>query len=45
MKMGQTNVSHRITFDDAAGMYKLWRDKQESINKIVIDFWAESAAA
>jgi threonine dehydrogenase-like Zn-dependent dehydrogenase len=39
-----TIISHRITLDEAPGMYKIWRDKQESVTKIVIDPWATKAA-
>jgi threonine dehydrogenase-like Zn-dependent dehydrogenase len=38
-------ISHRITLDEAPEMYKVWRDKQESVTKIVIDPWAERKAA
>jgi threonine dehydrogenase-like Zn-dependent dehydrogenase len=37
-------ISHRITLDDAPGMYKVWRDKKEKVTKIVIDPWAQKAA-
>lgn len=37
-------ISHRITLDEAPEMYKIWRDKQESVTKIVIDPWAQKAA-
>jgi hypothetical protein len=37
-------ISHRITLDEAPEMYKVWRDKQENVTKIVIDPWAEVAA-
>ena len=33
-------ISHRITLDQAPGMYKIWRDKKEKVTKIVIDPWA-----
>ena len=33
-------ISHRITLDQAPGMYKVWRDKKENVTKIVIDPWA-----
>lgn len=32
-------ISHRITLDEAPEMYKVWRDKKESVTKIVIDPW------
>jgi threonine dehydrogenase-like Zn-dependent dehydrogenase len=38
-------ISHRITLDDAPDMYAVWRDKKESVTKIVIDPWAERVAA
>lgn len=37
-------ISHRITLDDAPGMYKVWRDKKEQVTKIVIDPWMGAAA-
>jgi threonine dehydrogenase-like Zn-dependent dehydrogenase len=37
-------ISHRITLDDAPEMYKVWRDKQQQVTKIVIDPWAQLAA-
>jgi threonine dehydrogenase-like Zn-dependent dehydrogenase len=33
-------VSHRITLKQAPEMYKVWRDKQQSVTKFVIDPWA-----
>jgi threonine dehydrogenase-like Zn-dependent dehydrogenase len=38
-------ISHRITLDEAPAMYKVWRDKQQGVTKIVIDPWAEAKAA
>jgi threonine dehydrogenase-like Zn-dependent dehydrogenase len=38
-------ISHRITLDEVPEMYKVWRDKQERVTKIVIDPWAEQLAA
>jgi threonine dehydrogenase-like Zn-dependent dehydrogenase len=38
-------ISHRITLEEAPEMYKVWRDKKERVTKIVIDPWAEKAAA
>jgi threonine dehydrogenase-like Zn-dependent dehydrogenase len=38
-------ISHRITLDEAPEMYKVWRDKQQSVTKIVIDPWTEKKAA
>jgi len=37
-------ISHLITLEQAPEMYKVWRDKKESVTKIVIDPWAETAA-
>jgi threonine dehydrogenase-like Zn-dependent dehydrogenase len=37
-------ISHRITLDQAAEMYKIWRDKKEHVTKIVIDPWAGNPA-
>src|SRR6201996_3880351 len=37
-------ISHRITLDQAPGMYKVWRDKRDNVTKIVIDPWDERAA-
>lgn len=37
-------ISHRITLDQAPEMYKVWRDKEQSVTKIVIDPWREVAA-
>jgi threonine dehydrogenase-like Zn-dependent dehydrogenase len=36
-------ISHRITLDEAPRMYEVWRDKRESVTKIVIDPWREAA--
>jgi len=33
----------RVTLDQAPEMYKVWRDKKESVTKIVIDPWATAA--
>lgn len=33
-------ISHRITLDQAPEMYKVWRDKEQNVTKIVIDRWA-----
>jgi threonine dehydrogenase-like Zn-dependent dehydrogenase len=38
-------ISHRIALDEVPEMYKVWRDKQERVTKIVIDPWAEQLAA
>jgi threonine dehydrogenase-like Zn-dependent dehydrogenase len=39
-----TIISHRITLNEAPEMYQVWRDKKQSVTKIVIDPWAEKAA-
>jgi threonine dehydrogenase-like Zn-dependent dehydrogenase len=33
-------ISHRIRLEDAPEMYKVWRDKEQKVTKIVIDPWA-----
>jgi threonine dehydrogenase-like Zn-dependent dehydrogenase len=33
-------ISHRITLDQAPKFYQIWRDKKDSVTKIVIDPWA-----
>ena len=33
-------ISHRISLEDAPEMYKVWRDKEQKVTKIVIDPWA-----
>ena len=33
-------IAHRITLDQSPEMYKVWRDKKQSVTKIVIDPWA-----
>jgi threonine dehydrogenase-like Zn-dependent dehydrogenase len=33
-------ISHRITLDQAPEFYQIWRDKKDSVTKIVIDPWA-----
>ncbi|MGA3223303.1 MAG: zinc-dependent alcohol dehydrogenase [Acidobacteriaceae bacterium] len=38
-------ISHRISLDEAPDMYKVWRDKEDRVTKIVIDPWAERRAA
>jgi threonine dehydrogenase-like Zn-dependent dehydrogenase len=38
-------ISHRVTLDEVPEMYKAWRDKEQRVTKIVIDPWAEKAAA
>ena len=36
-------ISHRVTLDQVPEMYKIWRDKNENVTKIVIDPWATAA--
>jgi threonine dehydrogenase-like Zn-dependent dehydrogenase len=36
-------ISHRITLEEAPRMYEVWRDKRESVTKIIIDPWREAA--
>jgi threonine dehydrogenase-like Zn-dependent dehydrogenase len=38
-------ISHRITLDEVPEMYRVWRDKEQQVTKIVIDPWAEKIAA
>jgi threonine dehydrogenase-like Zn-dependent dehydrogenase len=38
-------ISHRITLDEVPEMYRVWRDKEQNVTKIVIDPWAEKTAA
>jgi threonine dehydrogenase-like Zn-dependent dehydrogenase len=38
-------ISHRITLDEVPDMYRVWRDKEQRVTKIVIDPWAEKTAA
>ncbi len=34
-------ISHRIGIEEAGDMYKIWRDKKDSVTKIVIDPWQD----
>ncbi len=34
-------ISHRIGIEEAGDMYKIWRDKQDGVTKIVIDPWQD----
>ena len=34
-------ISHRCGIEEAADMYKIWRDKQDQVTKIVIDPWQD----
>ncbi|HEY2115579.1 MAG TPA: zinc-dependent alcohol dehydrogenase [Candidatus Angelobacter sp.] len=38
-------VSHRVPIDKAPEMYKTFRDKQDNCTKVVLDPWANAAAA
>ncbi|MFB3815705.1 MAG: zinc-dependent alcohol dehydrogenase [Terriglobales bacterium] len=38
-------VTHRVPIDDAPKMYKVFRDKQDECEKVVLDPWAEAKAA
>ena len=38
-------VSHRVPIDKAPEMYKVFRDKQDHCTKVVLDPWANGAAA
>jgi threonine dehydrogenase-like Zn-dependent dehydrogenase len=35
-------ISHRAGIEEAPAMYKMWRDKQEQVTKIVIDPWSDT---
>ena len=38
-------ISHRVPIQEAPRMYKVFRDKKENCTKVVLDPWAEAAAA
>ena len=38
-------ISHRIGIEQTPEMYKTWRDKQDSVTKIVIDPWQDTIVA
>jgi threonine dehydrogenase-like Zn-dependent dehydrogenase len=38
-------ISHRVPIDKAPEMYKIFRDKQDNCTKVVLDPWANGAAA
>ncbi|HVO62287.1 MAG TPA: zinc-dependent alcohol dehydrogenase [Terriglobales bacterium] len=38
-------ISHRVPITHAPEMYKIFRDKQDSCTKVVLDPWADEAAA
>lgn len=33
-------ISHCISLDEVTEMYKVWRNKEQNVTKIVIDPWA-----
>lgn len=35
-------ISHRAGIEEAPAMYKMWRDKQDAVTKIVIDPWSDT---
>jgi threonine dehydrogenase-like Zn-dependent dehydrogenase len=35
-------ISHRIGIEEAPEMYKIWRDKEDAVTKIVIDPWVDT---
>jgi threonine dehydrogenase-like Zn-dependent dehydrogenase len=38
-------ISHRVPIDAAPEMYKIFRDKQDSCTKVVMDPWADGSRA
>ena len=38
-------ISHRIGIEQVPEMYKVWRDKQDNVTKIVIDPWQDAIVA
>jgi threonine dehydrogenase-like Zn-dependent dehydrogenase len=38
-------ISHRVPITQAPEMYRVFRDKQDECNKVVLDPWADGAAA
>jgi threonine dehydrogenase-like Zn-dependent dehydrogenase len=38
-------ISHRIGIEQAPEMYKVWRDKEQQVTKIVIDPWQDTIVA
>ena len=34
-------ISHRCGIEEVPQMYKMWRDKQDLVTKIVIDPWVD----
>jgi threonine dehydrogenase-like Zn-dependent dehydrogenase len=35
-------ISHRAGIEEVPAMYKMWRDKQDQVTKIVIDPWQDT---
>lgn len=35
-------ISHRIGIEQTPATYKIWRDKQDAVTKIVIDPWQDA---
>jgi len=38
-------ISHRVPITRAPEMYRVFRDKEDECNKVVLDPWADGAAA
>ena len=38
-------ISHRVGIEQVPDMYKMWRDKQDQVTKIVIDPWVDTLAS
>jgi uncharacterized membrane protein len=38
-------ISHRVSIDEAPHMYRIFRDKQDHCSKVVLNPWADGAAA
>jgi len=38
-------VTHRVSIDEAPRMYKVFRDKEDDCEKVVLDPWTETKAA
>ena len=34
-------ISHRCGIDEVPDLYRMWRDQQDAVTKIVIDPWAD----
>lgn len=37
-------ISHRVGIEQVPDMYKIWRDKEDGVTKIVIDPWVDTIA-